>query len=73
MPNVVLSEEPQSAWAPPAAKPLDEAVWQAWLAKGRAQERRNSVARMKVMKCALIAALLGAAGYWFNLVGSRSW
>ena len=45
-------------------KPLDEAVWQAWLAKGRAQDRRRHAAFMKGVKWVSIAALLAAAGHW---------
>jgi hypothetical protein len=52
----------ESGWTPPPAKPLDEAVWQAWVAKGRAQDARSSDARMKALKVASIAVLLAAAG-----------
>jgi len=55
------------AWAPPAAKPLDEAVWQAWVAKGHAQNRRSSAARTKVVKWFSIAGLLAAASLWSHL------
>ena len=54
-------------WEPPVVKPLDEAVWQAWVAKGRAQERRSSAAHMKAVKWVSIAALLVAAGLWSDL------
>lgn len=62
--------ESQAAWVPPAAKPLDEAVWKAWLAKGRARDRRNTAALMKVVKWAGIAVLLAAALLWFNLAAA---
>lgn len=48
-------------------KPLDEAVWQAWLAKNRAQEKRSSVMQMVAVKWVSIAALLAAAGMWSYL------
>jgi uncharacterized membrane protein YoaK (UPF0700 family) len=64
MPALVESEELQNAWVPPAARPLDEAVWQAWVAKGRAQDRRSSAARIKAVKWASIVGLLAAAGLW---------
>ena len=67
MPTVVKSEESQSAWAPPAARQLNEAAWQAWVAKGRAQDRRSSAARIKAVKWASIAGLLAAAGLWSHL------
>lgn len=67
MPALVGSEESQSAWAPPATRPLDEAVWQAWVAKGRAQDRRSSAAGIKAVKWASIAGLLAAAGLWSHL------
>ncbi|MCW5982282.1 MAG: hypothetical protein KIT09_29620 [Bryobacteraceae bacterium] len=57
---------PQQTWSPPAATPLDEAVWQAWVATGRAQERRSSATRFRAVKWASIAVLLGAAGLWSN-------
>ena len=49
------------------ATPLDEAVWQAWVAKGRVQERRSRAARIKAVKWASTAGLLGAAGLWSHL------
>lgn len=67
MPTLVEAEESQSVWAPPAARPHDEAVWQAWVARGRAQDRRSSGARIKAMKWASIAGLLAAAGLWSHL------
>jgi hypothetical protein len=67
MPALVKSDESQSAWVPPAARPLDEAVWQAWVAKGRAQDRRSRAAQINAVKWASIAGLLGAAGIWSNL------
>ena len=59
--------EPQQAWAISAAKPLDEAVWQAWLAKGRAQDQRRSAARIEALKRAGIVGLLAAAGLSLRL------
>ena len=58
--------EPKQAWATSAAKPLDEAVWQAWLTKGRAQDKRRKAAGIKVLKLTGIVALL-AAGFSFRL------
>ena len=57
---------PQQTWSPPAATQLDEAVWQAWVAKGRAQEKKSSATRIRAVKWASIAVLLGAAGLWSN-------
>ena len=51
----------------PFTKPLDEEVWQAWVAKGRARERRSSAALAKAAKWVSIAGLLAAAGLWFHL------
>jgi hypothetical protein len=45
----------------PMAKPLDEAVWQAWVLKGRAQEERSHDASMKAVKWISLAGLLLAA------------
>ena len=62
--SVVELRRPQEAWLPPPAKPLDEAVWQAWVLKGREQDRRSSAARMIAVKWLSIAALLAATGPW---------
>jgi uncharacterized membrane protein YoaK (UPF0700 family) len=50
------------------SKPLDEAAWQAWGAKGRAQDKRDSAAHMKAVKWVSIAALLVAAGLWSQIM-----
>jgi hypothetical protein len=57
----------QQTWSPPAATPLNEAVWQAWVARGRAQQQRSSATRIRALKWASITVLLGTAGLWFNL------
>jgi hypothetical protein len=53
----------------PIAKPLDEAVWQAWVLKGRVREERGHAARMTAVKWISLAGLLlaAAAGLWFQL------
>jgi hypothetical protein len=56
-----------SAQERPFTKPLDEAVWQAWLAKGRAREQRGSAARVKAATWASIGGLLATAGLWSHL------
>jgi len=58
---------PQQTWSPPAATHLDEATWQAWVAKGQGQDRRSSATRVKAVKRASVAGLLGAAGLWSHL------
>ena len=67
MSTQVALQEPGSGWKPPPAKPLDEAVWQAWVAKGRARDRRKGDVRMKALKLASIGVLLVAAGLWSYL------
>ncbi len=64
--SVGLSEATQ-IWEPAHWKPLDEAAWQAWGAKGRAEDRRDSATRLKAVKWVSIAALLVAAGMWPQL------
>ncbi len=66
MPAFVATEE-LSVWASPAARPLDEAVWQAWVTRGRAHDRRSSALQISAVKWASIAALLAAAVFWFHL------
>ena len=67
MSTLIELPRPQVTWSRPAATPLDEAVWQAWVAKGRAQERRSTLRRIKAVKWASVAALLAAAGLWSHL------
>jgi hypothetical protein len=63
MSNSIQLLEPLVVWTPPAAKPLNEALWRAWIARGRAQDRRSSAARIKAVKWVSIAGLLAAAGF----------
>ena len=56
-----------AVWEPPPSKPLDEAVWQAWVEKGHAQDRRSSAARLKATKWISLAGLLAVAGFWSHL------
>src|SRR5690348_13950648 len=60
-------KRPTTAWEPPAVKPLDEAVWQAWKAKGRARDRQGRETRIKALKWGSIIALLAVAGLWSQL------
>lgn len=60
-------KESTTAWESPPVKPLDEAVWQAWKAKGRAQDRQAREARMKALKWGSIVALLAVAAVWSQL------
>jgi hypothetical protein len=52
-------------WTPPTEKPLEEAVWQAWVAKGRAQDQHVNATFMKVVTS--LAGLFAAAAHWPNL------
>lgn len=67
MPTVVELAESRSTWEPPPTKPLDEAVWQAWVAKSRAQEQRSSAMRVTILNGATIAVLLVSVGLWSYL------
>lgn len=62
-----IASHPREAWARPAATPLNEAVWQAWLNKGRAHDSRSTAARSKLVRWIPIAALLVAAGLWSQM------
>lgn len=55
-----LSKAPDHRDLPPA-RPLDEAVWQAWVLKGRAQQERGRLAWRKAVKFMSLAGLLSAA------------
>jgi hypothetical protein len=65
----VALPSPQEAWALPAATPLNETVWQIWVAKGRARERRSNDAGLKAVKWVSIVALVAAAVLWSQLAG----
>jgi hypothetical protein len=67
MSTLVESQESRVAWILPAVKPLDESVWQAWLAKGRVQERRRGASRVTVAKWISAAVLLISVGAWSQL------
>ena len=67
MSKAVAAKESTTAWGSPQVKPLDEAVWQAWKAKGRAQDRQGREARIKALKWGSIVALLAIAALWSQL------
>jgi hypothetical protein len=69
MSTVLKSIEGLSSWSPEASRPLDEAVWKAWLAKNRAEERRDAAARMRLLK--VIVLLLLAVVAVFSLLASN--
>lgn len=64
MSDTVGLRKSTNTWESPPVKPLDEAVWQAWKAKGRAQDRKGREARIKALKWGSIIALLAVAGLW---------
>src|SRR5579871_2473853 len=59
--SVVLG--PREVLALPETKPLDEAVWQTWVAKNRTQDQRNNAAFFRGVKFLAIAGLQVAAGF----------
>jgi hypothetical protein len=67
MSKAVAAKNSTTVWESPPVKPLDEAVWQAWKAKGRAQDRQGRETRIKALKWGSIAALLAVAGLWSQL------
>jgi hypothetical protein len=48
------------AWASPAMRALDEAVWRMWLATGGARDQRDNATRLKTAQWASVLVLLGA-------------
>ena len=68
MSDAVGVKRPTTTWEAPAVKPLDEAVWQAWKAKGRARDRQGRETCIKALKRGSIVALLAIAGLWSQLV-----
>src|SRR4030095_2212639 len=67
MSTLVGLQQSPGAWEQPLSKPLDEVVWQAWLEKGRMQDRRSSAALGRAVKWVPIAGLIAAAGLWPHL------
>jgi hypothetical protein len=65
--TLVGTLESKRAWEPTPVKPLDETIWQAWLVKRAAQDRRSSNAHLVTVKCALVAVLLITAVLWSRL------
>jgi len=49
---------------PMESKPLDMVVWNAWLAKNRAQNKTRSARRLRAMAWIAVAAALAGAAYW---------
>lgn len=64
MSTFVGVQESQGAWERLLRKPLDQAVWHAWEARGPQQERRSNAVLSKVVKWLSIAGLLAAGGLW---------
>ena len=64
MSTSVAVQEVRGVWEPPVSRPLDEAAWRAWTAKGRARDKRGSAARVVAVNWVSIAVLLAAAGLW---------
>jgi hypothetical protein len=58
---------PEQAWAVPPAKPLDLAVWQGWLAKGRERDKLHKALILSVVKWAGVVGLLLGVGLFFRL------
>ena len=64
MSTLVGLQESRVQWERPIPKPLDEVMWQTWIAKGRERDRRSRVARGEAVKWLSITTLLVAAGLW---------
>jgi len=58
--------EPNDTFAPAPAQ-ANDAMWKAWVAKGRARERRNTARRVQAVKSTAIAVLLATAAFWTEL------
>jgi hypothetical protein len=67
MSTAVASRELREFGKTPDSRPLDEAIWHAWVEKGRAQDGRSGAARMKAVKWVSLVGLLALAGLWSHL------
>jgi hypothetical protein len=70
-PSVEISG-PEQAWAVPPAKPLDLAVWQAWLAKGRKRDKRHKALILSFLKWVGVVGLFLGVGFFFRLQAAGS-
>jgi hypothetical protein len=70
MSTSLISGEGRPLGSPTLSKPLDETVWQAWLAKNRVEERRNIATRIKLLKVFALL-LLVALVLWQMRSSSR--
>ena len=61
-------QQANSGWTPSGMRSLDESVWQAWVAKGRAKDKRKRARLSASVRYVVIAVLLlVAAGVGSNL------
>lgn len=68
MSTLVVSQQPSpGGWEMPEVKPLDEAVWQAWVLKGFVEEKRTNAAMIQTAKWVSIAVLVVAAALWAEM------
>jgi len=65
--TLVGTQGSKGVWETPPVKPLNEAIWQAWLAKGAARDRRSSNGYALAAKCVLMVVLLFTAALWSRL------
>jgi hypothetical protein len=73
MSDAVGQKQVTPAWESPAVKPLDEAIWQAWKAKGRAQDRQRRETSIRALKWGSIVALVVVAVLWSQLTSYGIW
>ena len=70
MSTATKATEVQASPSLQPCRPLDEAVWNAWLSRNRAEEKRDSAARMRVLKLVALLLLI-AAGVLAMLAPNR--
>ena len=63
-------KRPTTIWEAPAVKPLDEAVWRAWIAKGRARDRQSRETRIKGATFAALALIYNPVAPVFSFTGN---
>lgn len=68
MSTLAQLQQPSARWDMPMTKPLDEAVWQAWVMKGKARDTQSNAARTRALKLVVVAALLVAAALGSDFV-----
>ena len=63
----MFASDQKAVWETAGMKPLDEALWEAWKTRGRAQDERRRAKWGLAVQSVSVVGLLVAAGVWSDL------